>query len=130
MALLCTELNAPKLDTKTFVLGAFKVLRDLQQEDPETFHALGTTPLRCAPHPLAIEEGCDPSEVQKYQRNFMLEEPVINMDGNNIKWVHIHPGKDVRLSLVAQHDDNFIVKYYNAYKKLEGLKLTLQLMEY
>ena len=51
----------------------------------------------------------------------MLEEPVVNMDGNNIKWVRLRPGKDVGLSLVAQHNDNFIVKYYNAYKKLQAL---------
>ena len=121
MALLCTELNAPKLDTKTFVVDAFKVVRDLQQEDPETFHVLSTTSLRCARYPLAIEEECDPSEVRKYQRNFMLEEPVVNMDGMNIKWFCIRPGKVFGLSLVAQHDDNFIVKYYNAYKKLQAL---------
>ena len=51
----------------------------------------------------------------------MLEQPVVNMDGKNIKWVRIRPGKDLGLSLVAQHDDNFIVKYYYAYKELQAL---------
>ena len=51
----------------------------------------------------------------------MLEEPVVNMDGKNIKWVCIRPGKDLGLSLVAQHDDNFIVKYYYANKELQAL---------
>ena len=31
------------------------------------------------------------------------------------------PGKDVGLSLVTEHDDNFIIKYYSAYKKLQAL---------
>ena len=120
-AFLCTELNAPKLDTKTFLVDAFKVLEDLRQEDPETFHILCTTPIRRGRHRLTVEEECDPSEVRMYQRNFMYEEPVVYMDGKNIKWVRIRPGKDVGLSLVAEHDDNFIIKYYRAYKKLQAL---------
>ena len=119
-AFLCTELNAPKLDTKTFLVDAFKVLEDIRQEDLETFHVLSTTPLRRARHRLTVEEECEPSEVRMYQRNFMYEEPVVNMDGNNIKWVRIRPGKDVGVSLVS-HDDNFIMKYYDAYKKLQTL---------
>ena len=119
-AFLCIELNAPKLDTKTFFVDGFKVLEDIRQADPDTFHVLSTTPLRRARHRLSVEEECEPSEVRMYQRNFMYEEPVVNMDGNNIKWVRIRPGKDVGVSLVS-HDDNFIMKYYDAYKKLQTL---------
>jgi len=36
---------------------------------------------------MTIEEESDPSEVRMYQRNFVYEEPVVNMDGKSIKWV-------------------------------------------
>ena len=120
MGLLCTELNAPKLDTKTSVVDAFKVLQDLRQEDPEAFHVLTTTPLRRGRHRLNIEEECDPSKVQMYQRSFIDEEPVVAMEGSSIKRIRMHRGKDVGLHL-GPHDDEFIRKYYVAYRKLQAL---------
>ena len=119
--LLCTELNAPKLDTKTFVADGFKVLQDLRQEDPETFHVLSTTPLRRGRHRLVIEEECDPSEVWMYQRNFIMEDPVVCMEGNKIKRIQIRRGKDVGLSLGVGHDDECVRRFYDAYGKLAAL---------
>ena len=120
MGLLCTELNAPKLDTKTSVVDAHKVLHDLKHEDPESFHVLCTTPLRRGRHRLDVEEDCDPSKVQMYQRSFILEEPVVRMEGNNIYRIRMHRGKDIGLSL-GPHDDEFMKKYYVAYGKLQAL---------
>ena len=119
-ALLCTELNAPKMDTKNFIVDTFKVLEDLRQEDPEAFHVLSTTPLRRGRHRVNIEEECDASQKKMYQKSFIREEPLVSMDGNNIKCVYIRRGKDVGLPL-GTYDDNFIQNYYNAYNKLHAL---------
>lgn len=122
LGLLCTELNAPKQDipVKTSIVDGFKVLHDLRQEDPEAFHVLSTTPIRRGRHRLDVEEECDPSKVEMYQRSFIREEPAVCTEGNNIKRIHVSRGKNVGLSLGA-HDDAFIRNYYAAYGKLEAM---------
>ena len=92
VGLLCTELNAPKQYTTTFITDCFKVIQDLRQEDPETFRVLSTTPLKRGRHRLVIEEECDPSELRMYQRSFILEDPVVCMDGDKIQRIHIRRG--------------------------------------
>ena len=119
--LLCTELNAPMQYTTTFITDCFKVVQDLRQEDPETFRVLSTTPLKRARHRLVIEEECDPSELRMYQRSFVLEDPVVCMDGDKIQRIHIRRGKDVGLSLGVAHDDACVRRYYKAYEKLYNL---------
>ena len=107
VGLLCTELNAPKLDTKTFIVDAFKVLEDLRQDDPEAFHVLSTTPIKRARYRLSVEEECDPLETHMYQRNFVHAAPIVTMDGNKIKRIHINRGKDAGLCLgLEAQDDN------------------------
>jgi len=120
VGLLCTELNAPKQYTTTFIADGFKVLQDLRQVDPEAFHVLSTTPLRRGRHRLVTEEECDPSKVRMYQRSFILEEPVVCMEGNNFKRIHLRRGKDVGISL-GSCDDECMWKYYEAYGKLYDL---------
>lgn len=119
LALLSTQYSAPKMDTVSFFVDAFKVAEDLRRDDPEAFHMMTTTPVRQARRRLDVEEECPPEKRKTYQVDTFKDVPIITMDGDKVSLIRLKFTKHGGFNLLMNLDDAHMKKFYRAYEKFQ-----------
>ena len=119
LALLPSYYSAPKEDTVSFFTDAFKVADDLRHEDPDAFHMLTTTLVRQARRRFAVEEDCDPSQLETYQVDLYKDIPRISLQGDKVSLIRLKFTKHGGFDLQLNRDDTRLKKFCRAYQAFQ-----------
>ena len=115
---MCTRYEAPDKDTINFYTDGFRVVKEFCEKNPEAFRLLSTTVCRKGRHRLTVEEHCDPADARIYEWNIYTDTPIILLEGDTVKRLHLKFTKHGGIPL-QYYDDSKALDFYRAHRAFE-----------
>ena len=115
---MCSAYEAPDKDTVNFYTDGLRVVEEFRKNNPEAFRLLTRTKCRKGRLRLTVEEECDPSDARIYEWSIYTDTPIILLEGDTVKRLHLKFTKHAGVSL-EHYNDSQVLDFYRAQKAFE-----------